>query len=136
MQQTALFQLVVVVLYLAVFAEASLSKLVARETPDWFRDMFASTWLSAVPMPLMWWSIALAELAVAGTMVAALVSGEVFADAPSALLGFGLLGATVVFAGLCFGQRVAIDFAGAANSFYYGALSLLLWFALQLVPFG
>ncbi len=136
MQQSALFQFVVVVLYLAVFAEASLSKLVARETPQWFRDQFASTWLGAAPLPLMWWSIALAELAVAGVMLAALVSGEVFAAEASPLVGYGLLGATLIFAGLCFGLRVAIDFAGAANAFYYGALSALLWVALQVVPFG
>ncbi|MCA9545583.1 MAG: hypothetical protein KC613_14360, partial [Myxococcales bacterium] len=59
-----------------------------------------------------------------------------FAGEASALVGYGLLGATLIFAGLCFGLRVAIDFVGAANAFYYGALSALLWVALQVVPFG
>ena len=48
------------------------------------------------------------------------------------LLEYGLVGAGFVFAALCFGQRVAGDFGGAASGFSYAALSLLLWAAVRL----
>lgn len=121
------------VLYLAVFAEASLSKILARETPAWFQDQFRETWLGkTLPMPMMWWGIAVAELAVAGLFAAAVLTGGAVAGGDTLLLEFGLIGAALVFAGLCFGLRVAIDFAGAASAFFYGALSLTLWFLLRL----
>lgn len=125
-----LFRLGVIALFVVVFAEASLSKLVARETPGWFVDQFKSTWLGRGPLPLMWWTIAIAELVVAGLFIAALARGE-YAGGDVQMMSLGCLGASALFTGLCFGQRVALDFAGAANSFYYSAFSLGLFVAVQ-----
>jgi hypothetical protein len=124
------------VLYLAVFAEASLGKFADRTTPGWFAEKFAGTLLGRLPAPLMWWGIAVAEFAVLVLMAAALVAHLGGNPLAGALLRWGLLGATLVFAGLCFGLRISQDFAGAANAFFYGALTLLIWIGLDLVERG
>lgn len=132
--QSVVFQLAVIVLFLVVFAEASLSKLLARELPDWFRDQFKDSWLGKlVPMPLLYWPIALAELLIAGLFVMSLVFLEFKTGVPNVYMGWGCLGAMLLFAGLCFGQRVTYDYAGAANSFYYSALSGVLWYLVTRV---
>ncbi|HAA54691.1 MAG TPA: hypothetical protein DCE42_08025 [Myxococcales bacterium] len=131
--QVQVFHIAVVVLFLVVFAEASLSKIVARETPDWFRDQFKDTWMGKFPLSAMWWSIALAELVVAVVFVIALVMMEFQPTVPNVWTGWGLIGSMFLFAGLCFGQRVSFDFAGAANSFYYASLSGILWYIMQML---
>lgn len=125
-----LFRLIIVALFLAVFAEASLNKIAARGMPDWFRDQFAKTWMGQFPLGLMWWIITLAELGIALTFVGALIRVE-FQGGDMTLTSLGCLGAGLLFAGLCFGQRVAMDYAGSASAFVYSALSLLLFVAVQ-----
>ncbi len=127
MNPHALFLLAVIALYLVVFGEASLSKLREREVPQWFLDQFSGTWLAKIPLGPQYRMIMVLELVVAGLFVAALVTGEPWADTRP-LLGYGLLGASGVFTMLCFGQRVSFDFAGAAASFVYSALTLVLWY--------
>jgi hypothetical protein len=128
------FQLAVVVLFLVVFAEASLSKLLAREVPEWFSNQFKDSWLGKlVPMPFLYWPIALGELVIAGLFVLSLLTVEFKTGVPNVYMGWGCLGAMLLFAGLCFGQRVTYDYAGAANSFYYSALSGVLWYLVSQV---
>ena len=62
---------------------------------------------------------------------ASVVMGEPWGE--PTLLSAVCLGASVLFTGLCFGQRVIGDYAGAASAFVYSALSVLLFGALQLV---
>lgn len=124
----ALFRALVALLPMLILGEAGLSKLFAREVPGWFKDQFDGTWLGTLPLGPQWWFIALAEVGAAGLCLASLASGEFLAtDAPPTFLHFGLLAASAVFTMLSFGLRVAGDFAGSANGFYYAALSLLLF---------
>lgn len=132
MSQTNLFYLAVCTLYLVVFGEASLAKLREREIPEWFRQQFSGTWLARFPLGAQYRLIMVLELLVAGLFVAAIVAGEPFGGDPKELMGFGLLAASGVFAMLCFGQRVSFDFAGAASSFVYGGVSLVLWFLVRM----
>ncbi|MEM1009175.1 MAG: hypothetical protein AAGJ35_09230 [Myxococcota bacterium] len=127
--QILAFQGVVVFLYIVVFAEASLAKVVECKTPDWFREQFAKTWLARLaPVALLWWTIVLLELTLAVWFgLAAASFFGVLGGQPQWWIGWGTLGAAAFFGVLCFGQRVSFDFMGAANSFFYGVLSLLLW---------
>ena len=131
MDVSTLFHLLVIALFLAVFGEASLAKIVDRSTPDWFVDKYRGTWMGRLPAPLLWWTIALLELGTAGLFLAALVTGEPFAG-ETELTALGLAAATLVFVVLCFGLRVALDYAGAANAFFYAALTVLLYAAIDL----
>lgn len=133
MSHVTLFALAICVLLLVTFAEASLSKLLGGSTPDWFVDTFKDTWLGKLPIPMMWWSIAIAELVVAALVVVSLATMEPFTEGPDVWLERALLLGMVVFAGLSFGQRVSLDFVGSANSYFYAALTGGLWFALHLV---
>lgn len=127
LQQSEIFHIAIIVLFLVVFVEASLSKIAARETPDWFKDQFASSWLGKLPTSPMWWTIALVELSIAVLFIIAAVQFEFKTGVANVFTGWGLLGSMFLFIMLCFGQRVSLDYAGAANSFYYAALSGLLW---------
>ncbi len=131
--QSLVFQCAILVLFLVVFGEASLSKLLGGGVPDWFREQFAKSWLGRLaPLPLLWWTIALIELVVAVLFVLAALSFGVSAlGTPRYWMSWGLLGAIFLFSILCFGQRVTFDFAGAANSFYYASLTAILWYILQ-----
>ena len=131
--QLLLFRLAVMLIYFLMFAEASLAKLIPREVPDWFRDQFKDTWLGRLaPAPLLFWPIALFELAIAGLFGAALVTMEFMPGAELFFAPWGCLASMLLFAGLCLGCRVSYDFAGAASSFSYSALSGLLWYLLLL----
>jgi hypothetical protein len=127
-----LYPFTVVALLVAVFGEASIGKLVARETPAWFAEKFAPTWLGRLPAPLLWWSIAIAELTVLGLAVAAIASGG-FTTVNAPLLDAALLMAMVVFSGLCFGLRVAEDYVGGAQAFGYAALTGLIFASMRVV---
>lgn len=127
MDQSALFHLAIALLLLATFAEASISKIVAREVPQWFVDQFRDTWLGKFPAAPQYWLIALLELGVAALVVVSIVTGEPWATGQNPWIGYALLLASAVFAMLCLGLRVSADFAGAANAFFYGALCLVLW---------
>lgn len=132
--QTQIFHAAVLLLFIITFVEASLSKFLARETPEWFRNQFQKTWLGKFPLPMMWWSIALIELAVAGLFVTAAVKMEFLKGTPNTFTGWGCLGAMGLFIVLLFGQRVSQDYAGAANSFFYASLSGILWYVIQSIP--
>ena len=121
----------IAVLYLSVFVEASLSKFAARETPQWYLDKFASTWMAKLPLSAMWWTIAALEFAVAAAFAAAAVSLVLGNPLAESLFCVGLGLSTVTFAMLCFGLRVSQDFAGGANAFFYGALSAIIWLLLS-----
>ena len=127
MDTISLALIVIPILVLSVFAEASLSKLIAREVPEWFRDQFAKTWLGKLPIAPMYWSIAVLELGVAVLAVISLATLE-FNSMETLFLELSLLLATLVFAMLGVGLRVSMDFAGSANAFFYGALCVALWF--------
>lgn len=131
MDQSTLFYLAIIALYLVVFGEASTSKLREREVPQWFLDQFADTWLAKGPLKLQYRLIMVLELLVAGLFVVSLAMGEPF-NGERTFLGLGLLGGSGVFTMLCFGQRVSFDFAGAASSFFYSALTLVLWFLVTM----
>lgn len=132
MTQTSVFFLAVCLLYLVVFGEASIAKLREGEVPDWFRQQFADTWLGKLPVGPQYRMIMVLELVVAGLFVAALVTGEPWAEGAKTLMGWGLLLASAVFSMLCFGQRVSFDFAGAASSFVYSGITLVLWFLVAM----
>lgn len=132
MSQITLFYLAICLLYLVVFGEASTAKLREREVPEWFRNQFAPTWLGRFPAAPQYRLIMLLELSVAGLFAAALVLGEPFGSGGRPLMGYGLLLASAVFSLLCFGQRVSFDFGGAASSFVYSALTLVLWFLISM----
>ncbi len=134
MTQAQIFHIVVLLLFIATFGEASLSKIIAMETPQWFRDTFKDTWLGKFPIPLMYWSIAFAELTVAGIFVGAVVMMEFKTGTPNTLTGWGCLGAMGIFIALLFGQRVSADFPGAASSFFYASMSGVLWYIIQNLP--
>ena len=127
-----LFRALVALLPMAILGEAGLSKLIAREVPDWFKEQFDGTWIGRLPLAPQWWLIALAEVAAAGLCLASLVSGEFLVAESPMFLQLGLLASAAVFTALAFGLRVACDFAGSANGFYYAALSLLLYAAVSL----
>lgn len=132
--QAQAFHILVIVLFVATFGEASLSKLAGRETPEWFRNQFKDTWMGKLPLPLMWWSIALMELAVAGLFVTAGVRMEFQANVANTFTEWGCLGAMFIFISLLFGQRVSLDYAGAANSFFYASFSGALWYFIINLP--
>jgi hypothetical protein len=122
-----LIRLTVVVLFLAVFLEASLGKLTGGPVPDWFADKFRPTLLGRIPPPLLWWPIALAELAVVVLFVAAggaAIMGHAMEDA---LFSLAFMTATLVYAALLFGLRISQDYVGAASAFLFGAATLALW---------
>jgi len=133
MSQLTFFYLAIIALYVAVFGEAAIMKFVSRETPTWYVDQFKETWFSRMPLRAMWWLVAALELVAAGIFVASLATGEPFGGGEVALLGWGLLLSALIFTMLCFGLRVAADFAGAANLFFYAVLTMLLWFAVHAV---
>ena len=120
----------IAILYLAVFIEASLSKFAARETPQWYLDKFASTWMAKLPLSAMWWTIAVLEFAVAAAFAAGAVSLVLGNPLSESLFCAGLGLSTLTFALLCFGLRVSQDYTGAANAFFYGALSAIIWLLL------
>lgn len=133
--QSTVFHIAVLALFLVVFLEASLSKILAMQTPEWFAKQFSSTWLAKIaPVPLLWWTIALCELGVAVLFGIAAVRMEFLIGVSSYWTGWGLLGAMGVFTILCFGQRISFDFTGAANSFYYAGISGLLWYVVSRLP--
>lgn len=118
--------LVICLLFAAILGEAGLTKLMGRSTPDWFTEKFASTWLAPIPAPLLWWPIAIAELAIAALFVAAIVKGESAASASQALTQGALVGASALFAALTMGLRLSQDFAGASAALtYFGVAALL-----------
>lgn len=131
MDQSTVFFGAVALLYLVVFGEASLSKLREREVPQWFLDQFKDTWIGKFPVAPQYRLIMLLELVVAGLFVASIATGELWGDSRT-LMGWGLLGASGVFSMLCFGQRVSFDFAGAASSFFYSGITLLLWYVVSM----
>ena len=131
MQSQQVFHLAVIVLYLFVFLEASLNKILGRSVPDWFREQFQDSWLARiVPVAMLFWSVALFELFVAIIFLGGLVQLE-FLHQSVEWTQWGCLGAMFLFAGLCLGQRITFDFVGAANSFFYGSFSGILWYILQ-----
>jgi len=133
--QLQVFHMAVMLLFLVVFAEASLSKIIARETPQWFVDQFKETWLGKLaPVPLMYWTIAIFELAIAVLFVIAAVQMEFLPSVANEFTGWGALAAMVLFTILCFGQRVAMDYAGAASSFFYAGISGMLWYVITNLP--
>jgi hypothetical protein len=134
--QTALFHFVAVAFVALVLGESALTKLVARETPEWFIGKFRDTWLARIgpPLPAQWWAITAAELAVVCCLIAGLVTGEFLPGQEPLLSGFGLLGAAAVFAVLNFGLRVSGDFVGATHAFVYGFGSLVLWYLIGASP--
>jgi hypothetical protein len=134
MDQSSLFHLAIALLYALVFAEASLSKLIAREVPQWFVDQFKDTWLGRFPSAPQYWLIALLELAVFALVVVSVVTGEPWETGQNMYLGYALLLASAVFSLLCFGLRVSFDFAGAASAFAYSALTLILWAVIAFSP--
>lgn len=118
--------LVICLLFAAILGEAGLTKLMGRSTPAWFAEKFASTWLAPVPAPLLWWPIAIAELAVAALFIAAVVTGESAAGSAHALTQAALVGASALFAALTMGLRLSQDFAGASAALtYFGVAALL-----------
>ncbi len=118
--------LVICLLFAAILGEAGLTKLLGRSTPAWFADKFATTWLRAIPAPALWWPIAIAELAVAGLFVAAVVTGESAAGGSHELTQLALTAASALFAALTMGLRLSQDFAGASAAFtYFGVAALL-----------
>jgi hypothetical protein len=71
-------------------------------------------------------AIAIAELAVAGLFVAAVVTGESAAGGSHDLTQAALVGASALFAALTMGLRLSQDFAGASAAFtYFGVAALL-----------
>ena len=130
------FQIAIIFLFLVVFGEASLSKVLGGGVPDWFRNQFAPSWLSKIaPIPLLWWTIALLELAIAGLFVySAVLLAMSGAVAARYWMEWGLLGGIFLFGILCFGQRVTFDYAGAANSFFYASLTGMLWYIVHHLP--
>ena len=131
MQSHQAFHLAVIVLYLFVFLEASLNKIVGRSVPDWFREQFKEAWLSRIiPIPLLFWSVALGELLIAILFLLAVGQVE-FLSQSTMWTEWGCISAMFLFAGLCLGQRITFDFVGAANSFFYASLSGVLWYIVQ-----
>ena len=131
MDFTPFFRLAIAALYAFMLGEAGLNKLLSGPMPDWFAEPFRKSWLGKLPITPMYWLIALSEVAIAAVAVAAVVMGELTGE--PTLLSAVCLGASLLFTGLCFGQRVIGDYAGAASAFVYSALSILLFVALQLV---
>ena len=127
MEDLNLPRLIAALLPMLVLGEASLAKLFARETPSWFVDQFKDTWLGKFPAAPQWWLVAVLELAAAGLLLAGLVSGEFLASSEPVLLQYGMLLSAVVFVMLTFGLRVAGDFAGAANGYFYTGVTLGLY---------
>jgi hypothetical protein len=121
-----LFHGALLLLFLVVFGEASLSKFFDRTTPEWFVEKYRSTWMGRLPAPLLWWSIAVFEVVTAAAFLLALVMREPVTG-EQMWTELALLLAFLVFTALCFGLRVAQDYAGAANAFFYATLTALVW---------
>ncbi|MFT4703514.1 MAG: hypothetical protein ACI81R_001205 [Bradymonadia bacterium] len=127
MEDVNLPRLIAALLPMLVLGEAALAKIIARETPSWFVDQFKETWLGKFPAGPQWWLVTLLELGAAGLLFAGLVTGEVMAGSEPVLLQYGMLLAALVFVMLTFGLRVAQDFAGAANGYFYTGVTLGLY---------
>lgn len=118
--------LIICLLFAALLGEAGVTKFLERGTPSWFADKFRPTWLGAVPAPLLWWPIAVAEVATSLLFVAAVLTGECWSGGPALLTQTALVAASGLFAALTMGLRLSQDFAGASAALTYFATSALL----------
>lgn len=118
--------LIVCLLFAAVLGEAGITKFTGGGTPDWFAGKFKETWLGWVPASLLWWPIAVAEVAIALLFIAAVATGECWNPAPTPVTEAALVAASGLFAALTMGLRLSQDFAGASAALTYFATSALL----------
>jgi hypothetical protein len=117
----------IALLYFLTFAPAAVEKFAGRETPAWFLKQFEPTILGIVPMllPVQFFGIAVLEAVVAGLMLVAL-----FKKKSDGILQAGLALSFLTFVMLSFGQRLSHKFDGAAELFFYAALTALIYRAL------
>jgi len=110
-----------------VLGESAVMKLIARETPEWFRGQFAGSWLGRFPAGPQWWLLTVIELGAALLLGLGLVLGESLPGGSPYWIEWGLLASALSFVMITFGLRVAADFAGAANGYFYAAMTLVLY---------
>ena len=112
-------------IYLTTFALAGGAKFVEGKVPEWFSKQFESSFLAKFPgVGPCYWTIAILESVVALLVMVSLFRLE-FTMAHPVFLQLAVGIASIIFGILAFGQRLVADFAGAANSFFYFAATLV-----------
>lgn len=114
-------------LYLLTFGLAGISKWFDGGAPQWFIDQFKNTWLGKLPggPRLQYMGIAFLETLVCVGVIISLIFMEFLPQTPTIFLSFSLILSGFIFVILGFGQRVAYDFVGAANSFFYFGMTMV-----------
>lgn len=115
--------LTVIAIYAAfggTFLLAGGSKFMERKVPDWFKAQFGKSFLNVLPgLAVSYWTIALLEILVPLLLIVSLIKSEFLLDAEHFYLQIAIALSSVIFAMLGFGLRLANDFQGAANLFFY-----------------
>ncbi|MBI1861242.1 MAG: hypothetical protein HYR96_10030 [Deltaproteobacteria bacterium] len=121
-------------IYFLTFLLAGGSKLRDGVVPDWFRGQFGKSFLAKFPgVAPAYWGIALLELLIPVLVIVSLVKGEFAPASGFYFLKLAVSMASVLFVILGFGQRLVLDFVGAANSFFYFCGTLVTQLALASV---
>lgn len=122
----ALKLLAISFLYLATFGLAALEKFRGGGVPEWFEKQFAATFLPKLPggLTAAYFTIAILEGVIALLVLTSLVRLEFFETAPL-FLTWALHLALFAFAMLGFGLRLAGDYIGTANLFFYFGATLV-----------
>ena len=112
--------------YGTTFTLAGGLKVLEKGVPGWFTDQFSKTFLKSFPgIAIAYWSIALLECVVPLLLIISLFKLEFVQGEPHLFLEIAVALSAVIFGLLGFGLRLVNDFAGAANSFFYFAATLV-----------
>ena len=123
-------QRLLAVLFLTTIAPAAIEKFAGGETPKWFLDQFASTFLAHLPggLPVAFFGIAALEAVASLLILAAFFGRKRIAD--NQVYKFGLIATELLFISLAFGQRLVHKYDEAALLFVYAFVTFVV-LALQ-----
>ena len=115
------------ILLLLTFGQAGLDKLFGGPTPTWFLEQFHGTLLDLFPgsLSLSYYGIMTLELVTAAVLAVALIRREFLGGRPKKFLTLGIILSQVIFIALGFGLRLTHKFDGAAQLFFYAALTYI-----------
>lgn len=118
--------------YFLTFLLAGGGKVAERRVPQWFIDQFSKSFLAKVPgLAMAYWSIAAIECLVPVLLLVSLGRLEFVPGSDAYFLKLAVGVSSILFAILGFGQRLVVDFPGAANSFFYFAGTLVTQIAIS-----
>ena len=122
----------VLLTYLLIFGEASISKFAGGATPTWFLEQFKDSLLDWGPpsLQIAFWSIAMAETTVVGLLIGSLIKNE-FSKDRSPFFSAALTLSQLIFIGLMLGMRLTHKYGEAQQLFFY-AFSTFIFLHLHL----